>query len=824
MKTAKNNEVEKTRPSVNAVEDHAGAGSDIFVSTNKKINILFLINDLKIGGAEKMMLYLVSGLDLRIYNPIVCTLLDRGEYRDRVSGMGFKYYSLEMQSYFKVPLALFKLLKIISGENITIIHSYLFYSDIMARIAGWLGGVPIVITSMRNIDSWRKPPHIFIDSLTYTLSSAIISNSLAGAERLVNVERIPASKIKVVYNAIKLNEYKKPENYDRNVFRSSMGLSENDIAIVKVARLEEQKDHHTLLKAARSLLSQIESGGDFAAGKTLKFVLVGDGRMENELKSEAVKLGIDKNVIFLGRRMDIKEILHASDIFLMTSIYEGIPNSILEAQACGLPVIATDVGGVSEIIENNYNGFLCKPSEVQDIADKVKFVISSSELAKTIVANAFERLEQKFSQKNLIAKTTAIYKDLLIQCTSADVVDFFSPDDFKMKLNVLYFITSSDTGGAQKHLVALVKHFLRKNHQIKVVTSPGEPMNGNLRKLGIKPIILNYLQKKINPFYDFITFYQLSRILIENDFQIIHCHSTKAGIIGRLAAFFAGVPVKIFTAHGFVFHENMNFFKRSLCVLAEKIGGIFSDCIITVSGADWKKAVKNHIAPRRKLKLIQNGIEINEINNFSVNVSDENRKKWRGKYKISDNAIIIGSVGRLVYEKSYETAIKAFKKVSEKNERAVMLIAGGGYELRKLEGLIKKLGLESKVVLTGEIENIYEIYSIIDIFFLSSIKEGLPYSLLEAGAFGLFSVCTNAGGISDVIKTGKNGILCQSGNEDSFVDALLNSLDMPAAQRALMGGNLKNTIIENFTEEKMACEVEKTYFRLAAKKGLIKSV
>ncbi len=213
---------------------------------NGRINILFIINDLKIGGAEKMLLYLISGLDRKVYNPVVCTLLDRGEYRNFLKTNGIKYYSLNMQTYYKIPFALYKLVKIIRRENISIIHSYLFYSDLMARAAGFLASVPVVITSMRNIDLWRKPYHIFIDSLTYGFSSAIISNSLAGASRLCNVEKIPADKIKVVYNAIKLDEYKRDESYSKEEFRKSIGVGARDIVVVTVARLEEQKDHLSL--------------------------------------------------------------------------------------------------------------------------------------------------------------------------------------------------------------------------------------------------------------------------------------------------------------------------------------------------------------------------------------------------------------------------------------------------------------------------------------------------------------------------------------------------------------------------------------------------
>jgi len=786
-----------------------------------RINILFLINDLKIGGAEKMLVYLISGLDRSIYNPVVCTLLDRGEYKHFLLSHGIKYYSLGMENYSRVPVALFKLVRILKKEKIAVLHSYLFYSDIMARFSGFLARVPVVITSMRNIDLWRKPYHIFIDSLSYGLSSAIISNSLAGAERLSNVERIPSERIKVVYNAINLDEYLPTASYDRDGFRKKLGLRPEDFVVTTVARLEEQKDHRTLLEAARALCElSVKRDSGFAAGRKLRFVLAGDGRLEEELKSYAREIGISDNVIFLGRRTDIRDILHASEMFLLTSVYEGIPNAILEAQACGVPVVSTDVGGVSEIIENNFNGVLCKASDPSDIASRAWMVITSPHFAKRLADNAFEKLKAKFSCRSMITKTQAIYRSLLVQNAPAIAHDHFPPEEFKLKLNILYLITSSDVGGAQKHLISLVKYFLSKNHQIKVATSPGEPMNSSIRRLGVKPVVLNYLQKKVNPLYDLMTFYDISKLLIENDFSVIHCHSTKAGILGRLAAYFAGVPVKVFTAHGFVFYDGMNFFKKYLCVLAEKLGGFFGDMIITVSWADFKKAIRYGIAPRERIRVIQNGIDVSEAEKF-INENSGRQKEFRSKYGIEENALLIGSVGRLVSEKAYEVAISAMPSILAEYPKAFLVIAGDGYARAGLEALALKLGVSERVRFLGELAAVYEFYMIMDLFFLSSVKEGLPYSLLEAGAFGIPVVCSDAGGISELVSDGKTGILVPCADIRAFASGMKRALAMDASAREKIAMALYDKIKSDFSEEKMLLSVEQQYMRLAAKKGLL---
>jgi len=576
-----------------------------------------------------------------------------------------------------------------------------------------------------------------------------------------------------------------------------------------------------LLKTARHILNCYKNAAVKKIDENkLKFLIVGGGDLLDELKERSQKLGLDKNVIFLGERRDIKDILHACDIFLLTSVYEGIPNAILEAQACNVPVVATDVGGVSEIIEDNHNGVLCKPKDIEGISEKTRHMIENRNFAKTIAHNAMERLKEKFSCPNLISKTEAIYKNFMVQCAPEIAYKFFSGDEFKVKLNILFFITSSDVGGAQKHVMSLVKYFMEKGHQVRVATSDGEPMNSQLKKIGIMPVVLGKLQKAVNPLYDMITFYDISKLIVENSFHIIHCHSTKAGILGRLAAYFAGVPVKIFTAHGFVFHDKMNFFKKYLCVLAEKIGSIFGDGIITVSRADYLKALQYHVSPREKMKLIHNGIDCGEIEKV-IEANAYKKSSLRAKYGIASDALVIGSVGRLVYEKSYSDAIRAFSMTAEKFKNTVMVIAGEGYEKKKIERTIKECGLEKRVILLGEISSIYELYSILDIFFLSSIKEGLPYSLLEAGCFALPCVCTDAGGISDVIKDGLTGILANSCGSKAFYDALLKTLELSPKQREDLGAALKKRITEEFSEARMLSETEKFYISLTNKKGLI---
>ncbi len=789
----------------------------------RRINILFIINDLKIGGAEKMMLYLISGLDRRIYNPIVCTLIDRGEYRNYLKTYNIEYHTLNMTGYHKTPFALIKLIKIIKRHEIVIIHSYLFYSDLMARAAGFLARVPVVITSMRNIDLWRKPWHIFIDSLTFGLSSAIISNSLAGASRLSNIEKIPADRIKVVYNAIKLDEYAQSASYSKKEFKKSIGADENDLIIVTVARLEEQKDHFSLLRAAKLTLDKLKkrTAQKNSTEKTrkIKFILAGGGALIEDLKKAAKKLEIADSVIFLGTRTDIKEILHSADIFLLTSIYEGIPNAILEAQSCMVPVIATDVGGVSEIITDNHNGILCNPRDIETISEKIIHLIANPRFAENIAHNAFQRLKSKFSCESLISKTCAIYKNLLIQHSPHTAADFFDAEEFRVKLNILYVITSSDTGGAQKHLLSLVKHFVSGNHQLKVACAPGEPLVSELKKIGVMPHILKNLQKSINPIKDIFTFYDICKLLIENNFHIIHCHSTKAGILGRLAAFFAGVPVKIFTAHGFVFHDSMNPVKKYLCVLAEKIGAVFSDAIITVSRADYLKARKYKIIDEKKIKLIPNGINPEAYEQFS-NLTDESRKALRARYGFCEKDLLIGSVGRLVYEKSYSTAITAFAALLKTFPDAVLVIAGEGYERRALEILAQKLGIENRIKLIGAIESPEEIYSIIDIFFLSSIKEGMPYSLLEAACFALPCVCSDAGGIGEIIRSDKTGILCRSGSAGEFHDALSKMISLSSRERRSLGTTLKFKVTAEYAEKRMLENTEHCYIELAARKGL----
>ncbi|RKY81578.1 glycosyltransferase family 1 protein, partial [candidate division KSB1 bacterium] len=187
------------------------------------------------------------------------------------------------------------------------------------------------------------------------------------------------------------------------VMRMDLGFKKNDVVFGTVARFTEQKGHRYLIEAAKDVISKESS---------VHFVLAGDGPLRNEIEEKISELGLDKNFHLLGFRTDIDKLLHSFDVFLLPSLYEGLPNAVLEAMAAGLPVIATAVDGTPEAVIHNESGILIEPKSTTDIRNAVLRLFEDVKLRDEFGKNARQRVEQKFSWGKEVSEFVELYKSL----------------------------------------------------------------------------------------------------------------------------------------------------------------------------------------------------------------------------------------------------------------------------------------------------------------------------------------------------------------------------------------------------------------------------
>jgi len=306
---------------------------------------------------------------------------------------------------------------------------------------------------------------------------------------------------------------------------------------------------------------------------------------------------------------------------------------------------------------------------------------------------------------------------------------------------ILFIATKSGVGGAQKYVADLARRLDKTKFKIKIITGD----DGAIR----------WLSNSFRPYFffinDWLAFFELIKIFRRERPDIVHLNSSKPGVIGALAAKFAGKNIKVvFTAHGWVFNpDNYNSrLRKHFYIFLHKIAAHFQDVIINVSEYDRALALQYKIAPARKLVVIHNGIDFANALFFDRETA---RKYFSERIGINlSDKKIIGSIGRLVKEKNYETFINAAARI--KNDNAIFIIIGAGPEQKSLAVQIKKRRLTDRFFLVGAIPDSARYLKAFEMFVLSSIKEGLPYTIIEAMGAGVPIVATAAGGLNEILK------------------------------------------------------------------------
>ncbi len=364
---------------------------------------------------------------------------------------------------------------------------------------------------------------------------------------------------------------------------------------------------------------------------------------------------------------------------------------------------------------------------------------------------------------------------------------------------VIHIITKLEFGGAQTSTLYTVKNLSKEKYRVYLFTSPGYLSN---KAEEIDGISLKYFpfKREINPFYDFMTFILLLIEILKIHPDIVHTHSSKAGILGRWASFFCGVPHIYHTIHGFPFYENQFFPIKIFYVSLEMFTSFITEYLIAITNEDVKKGLRNGIGKRGKYLLIRDGIDISKF--LSVNISKEEKKKKLGIKEKN----VVGTISSLKKQKNPVGFVRMASSV--KNKDTGFVIVGDGALRGKVEEEIEKRGLENRFYLLGWREDAEEILKTFDVFVLLSFWEGLPKALLESQTIGIPCVVTEIDGMKEIVKEGINGFLVKDYKEASYkVDILLKNQKL----REEIGRKGSEKITPDFEISNMVKEIEMLY-------------
>ena len=389
------------------------------------------------------------------------------------------------------------------------------------------------------------------------------------------------------------------------------------------------------------------------------------------------------------------------------------------------------------------------------------------------------------------------------------------------RIKVLYI--SQATGGVQRHITFLAAHLDRNRFEITGCFPPRDRVKGVnpskesfldvFQRLELRVIPLD-MYREIRPLQDLRAFLRLYRILRKEKWDIVHTHSSKAGFLGRIAARMVGVPVVIHTPNAFAFdrppHSALNFFY----ILLERIVGSFCDALIAVSPSEEQLARQARVVSPEKIILICNGIDLEEL---KWEVDPRKKKRELG---IPGGMSMVLTIGRFAPQKAPGVFIDAAKKVLRERPDTAFVMVGDGPLFQKVKNQVVKDNLKERLFLFDWRTDAKEILASCDVYVLSSLWEGLPYTVLEAMALRKPVVATEARGTRDVVQNEVTGFLVGLRGADQMAEKILTLLSEPELARR-MGEKARERVAKEFT---LNVHLEKTaalYERLLTKKGIV---
>ena len=362
----------------------------------------------------------------------------------------------------------------------------------------------------------------------------------------------------------------------------------------------------------------------------------------------------------------------------------------------------------------------------------------------------------------------------------------------------MLLVTQSKWGGAQRYVFDLATN-LTQDFEVTVGCGGGGELVDKIRDLKLKIIVFDNLVREINPIKDFICFWQLYNFIRKEKFDIVHTNSSKAEILGNLAAKLAGVKKILFTAHGYVFNEPMSDLKRKIYIRLERFANKFTSKTICVSEFDRQGAIKNKIAPEDKFVVINNGIADAIITNDQAPIT----KQIQNSNNQIQNKVLIGTVANLYKTKGLEYLIEAARILNQEFDNLEFVVIGSGPEKDNLTKLISDSQFPvSNFQFLGFKENAVQYLKNFDIFVLPSVKEGFPYTILEAMSAGLPIVATKVGGIPEIITPDENGLLCEPKNAEELAYNLKKLILNPGLWQKI-GENNKIKVAKEFSLNQM---------------------
>jgi len=475
--------------------------------------------------------------------------------------------------------------------------------------------------------------------------------------------------------------------------------------------------------------------------------IAGDGQEREILQQLTTELDLSDHIRFLGWKNPsaVSDLLRSAAILVVPSRIDpdgdrdGIPNVILEAFCVHTPVVATDLDGIREAVCNNETGLLAEPGCIEDLANKIIFLLGNSSAQQRLAFNAFNLLRHQFD----LTKNT---RTLL--------------NKFNRPPKIVH-IVEGFTGGIATYFRLTLPPLIRKGFHITLIysASRGFPdVRQTIDFLRQNGVTVHHLPmtRNIHPILDPYHFFKIWRFLSRQSFDIVHTHCSKAGALGRLAAVLSRHKIIVHTPHCFAFLRTANPFKRDLYLFLERCLGKLTDRLVAVSHSEAQIAVSRRIIPSTRCKIICNALPKPSA---TQNSDSDTKNRIAEKYGLPKNKKIVLTVSRLIAYKGIFRLLTAARLSQTPN--TLFIIVGCGELQSAVTHSIKNENLDRKVALLGFIPDPQDLYALADLVVVCSDAEGQSFSILEAMQARKTVLATAVPGNQELIIHPKNGLLVE---------------------------------------------------------------
>ncbi|MBI5210960.1 MAG: glycosyltransferase [Elusimicrobia bacterium] len=655
-------------------------------------------------------------------------------------------------------------------------------------------------------------------------ADAIVVLSEKGRQELVSWPCYAGAPVAVIPTAVDFGLFRLPSPEARALARRELGVPDDAVLAAYLGSLRTWYLLDEMVAFFAALRSQKPQA---------RFLFLTPDPPELIRRSFGLHgLDPDSAIVRFAPREKVPSLLAAADlgVSFIKPCYSktaSSPTKLGEFMALGIPVVTNaGVGDVAEIVERTGGGLALGSL---DAAAYARALESLPSLLQADRSGIRSRAKEYYDLDAAVERYDHVYRGLLPDGPGVPDPGPGGPDpgpggsrprdETRPNRKIVRIMDRLNTGGPAIHAILLARRFSAGPWSSVLVVGRESPGEGSMLDLaersGVQPIVIPSLGRELGLWRDIATFCKLFLLIRREKPDVVHTHKSKAGALGRLAARLCGVPVVVHTFHGHVLHGYFGPLKSLVFRLIERFLAKMTDRIIAVSQKVKEDLVRHGVAREDAIEVVPLGLDLGKFLRGARGGGTLRRELGLGP-----DVPLVGIVARLVPIKRLDLFLQAARAVKDASPEARFVVVGDGELRPALEATAASLGLKDGVRFLGFRDDLEAIYPDLDVLTLTSDNEGSPVSLIEGLAAGCAVAAFNVGGVQDVVKDGRTGVLTPAGDARALANAVLELL-ADSARRGRLGEAGRADIAGRFSVERLVADLDALYGRLLASAALL---